>query len=611
MSLSSDLISQFVKATNDTSKTKTAATVYGTVVYDGKPYVKLDGSDLLTPVATTTDVKDGERVTVLIKDHTATVTGNLTSPAARTDDVKEVAKQITELEVVMAHKVTAEDIEAITATIESLRAKTAVLDNMEAVNAEIDKLESSLIDADHLTATDIEAINAQIENLEVIFGEFTDISTEDLEAINADIKRLKAYTAEFTYVSAEVLEAYKAYIDDLNAKKLSVEDADIRYANIDFSNIGTAAIEYFYAKSGLIEDVVVGDGTITGNLVGVTIKGDLIEGGTIIADKLVIKGDDGLYYKLNTDGVTTEAEQTDYNSLNGSIITAKSITATKISVKDLVAFDATIGGFFITDKAIYSGAKTSADNTTLGVYMDSDGQLAVGDANNFIKYYRDTDGSYKLAISAVDEVEDRLTQTISDKETSILATSEEIILSALTSYVQNGDYEEFKTTVEAQLKIMSDEITMSFTNASTRIDEVDANVEDKLGEIYKHFSFSENGLIISSGDNEMAIHIDNDIVAFEKNGVQFGWWDGIDFHTGNIMIDTTERAQFGNFAFVPRSDGSLSFLKVDDNAGFYVRLSGGTMRIYGAYPVLTDNTLVIEDIPGELDGTTLILGGEQ
>lgn len=609
MSLSSDLISQFVKATNDTSKTKTESTVYGTVVYDGKPYVKLDGSDLLTPVTTAADVKDGERVTVLIKDHTATVTGNLTSPAARTDDVKDVANQITDFEIVMAHKVTTEEIEALTATIESLRAKIAVFDNVEAIYAEIDRLEASLINAGHISATDMEVINAQIENLEVMFGKFTDISTEDLEAINADIKRLKAYTAEFTYVSAEVLEAYKAYIDDLNVKKLSVEDADIRYANIDFTNIGSAAIEYFYAKSGLIEDVVIGDGTITGNLVGVTIKGDLIEGGTVVADKLVIKGDDGLYYKLNTDGVTTEAEQTEYNSLDGSVITAKSITATKISVKDLVAFDATIGGFTISDKAIYSGVKSSAENTTLGIYMDSDGQLVVGDSGNFIKYYKDAEGSYKLAISVVDEVEDRLNQTISDKETSILATSEDIILSALQTYVQNGDYEEFKETVEAQLKIMSDEITMSFTNATTRIDEVDENLEEKIGEIYKHFSFSENGLAISSGDNEMSIRIDNDIVAFEKNGVQFGWWDGINFHTGNIMIDTTERAQFGNFAFVPRSDGSLSFLKVDDNAGFYVRLSGGIMRIYGSYPTLADNTLVIEDVAGALDGTTLTLGG--
>lgn len=44
--------------------------------------------------------------------------------------------------------------------------------------------------------------------------------------------------------------------------------------------------------------------------------------------------------------------------------------------------------------------------------------------------------------------------------------------------------------------------------------------------------------------------------------VAFGSWDGNDFYTGNIVVKLNERAQLGNFAFVPRSDGSLSFLKV-------------------------------------------------
>jgi hypothetical protein len=52
------------------------------------------------------------------------------------------------------------------------------------------------------------------------------------------------------------------------------------------------------------------------------------------------------------------------------------------------------------------------------------------------------------------------------------------------------------------------------------------------------------------------------MISFKKGGQQFGWWDGTDFHTGNIIVDVDERAQFGNFAFIPRADGSLMFLKV-------------------------------------------------
>ena len=88
MNIPNELVSQFAKVTR-TKKEKTDRSFYGTIVEkDGKTYVQLDGSNVLTPAFTTVDMRDGERVMVMIKNHTAIVTGNITSPAARTDDVK-------------------------------------------------------------------------------------------------------------------------------------------------------------------------------------------------------------------------------------------------------------------------------------------------------------------------------------------------------------------------------------------------------------------------------------------------------------------------------------------------------------------------------------------
>ena len=87
MELSKTLISQFVKTTNDNTKEKKETTVYGTVVWgkdnDGndKKYVKIDGSDILTPISSLVNVKKDDRVKVTIKDHHLSITGNLTDPA--------------------------------------------------------------------------------------------------------------------------------------------------------------------------------------------------------------------------------------------------------------------------------------------------------------------------------------------------------------------------------------------------------------------------------------------------------------------------------------------------------------------------------------------------
>lgn len=95
MSLSSDLISQFVKITNDNKDPKRETTTYGTIVKNGSStYVKLDGSDLNTPVVSTAFVDDGDRVTVMIKNHTAIVTGNVSSPSAKNSDISKINNNI-------------------------------------------------------------------------------------------------------------------------------------------------------------------------------------------------------------------------------------------------------------------------------------------------------------------------------------------------------------------------------------------------------------------------------------------------------------------------------------------------------------------------------------
>lgn len=410
MALSHELLSQFAKLVNKDKKTNAEATVYGTVIVDsdGNKYVKLDGSDQITPLSNnerpaldsaTANAKDGERVSVLIKNHTATVTGNVSSPAARTGDVEELGTQISQFDVVIAHEVTTDDLNAVNARINNLLAITGQFDELSAVTAEIQSLKSKYGEFERLTVEDIEAITAEIDDIEAKTINTGILDTDLLTAFSAEIDKLKAYTADFTY-----LTALNAEIKRLDVDKLSAKDVDMRYANIDFSNIGEAAIRHLFSDYGLIRDIVVGDGTITGELVGVTIKGDLIEGNTIKADKLVVKGEDGLYYKLNIQaGATTSEAVTKedlQNGLHGTAIIAKTITADKVNVSDLVAFDATIGGFNITENSVYSGVKSSVSNTTRGVYMDRDGQIAFGDSRNYLRYFKDVDGSYKLAISA-------------------------------------------------------------------------------------------------------------------------------------------------------------------------------------------------------------------
>ena len=175
---------------------------------------------------------------------------------------------------------------------------------------------------------------------------------------------------------------------------------------------------------------------------------------------------------------------------------------------------------------------------------------------------REALGQQSLKLSEQSSEMQVLTQSVTMQLSEALQTSEGLVFSALQQYVETGDFVEFQSVVQSQFSILADEIVLKFEESVDQTVEVDGDLQRTLETLAKYFEFGADGLTIKAGDNTMTLTLDNDMILFKKNGQQFGWWDGVDFHTGNIVIDVTERAQFGNFAFVPRSNGSLSFLKV-------------------------------------------------
>lgn len=169
------------------------------------------------------------------------------------------------------------------------------------------------------------------------------------------------------------------------------------------------------------------------------------------------------------------------------------------------------------------------------------------------------------------KVESQLRSEILEQVTTLTRDTETIIMTALESYVKEDDMGEIKATMESEFKVMAEQIAMSFDAAiEGKINEVDGEVSDVQETLEKHFEFSVNGLTIKAGENDMKLRLDNGIIYFYKGEIDednldtnlFGWWDGVDFHTGNIIIDVEERAQFGNFAALPRKNGNLSWKKV-------------------------------------------------
>lgn len=129
MNLSQDLITAFAKITNDNKEKKTETILYGTtVIQNGIRYVQIDGSNVLTPVQSTAVIRSGARVTIMLKDHQAIVTGNLTDPSASSGDVSDIG----DVETALSVKVDKSEFElTINELLETIADLTARIEKLE------------------------------------------------------------------------------------------------------------------------------------------------------------------------------------------------------------------------------------------------------------------------------------------------------------------------------------------------------------------------------------------------------------------------------------------------------------------------------------------------
>lgn len=160
---------------------------------------------------------------------------------------------------------------------------------------------------------------------------------------------------------------------------------------------------------------------------------------------------------------------------------------------------------------------------------------------------------YDLNIAATIQRTEQLLSSLIEQ------TSESIKLEVSKTYTTNGQLEE---SISTRLTQLADSFNITFSDLRTYVDKNDAEADAQFEAIYKWITFEDGAIKLGASDSAVTLTVENDAIVFKKGDVPLGWWDGGDFHTGNIVIDVDERAQFGNFAFVPRSNGSLSFLKV-------------------------------------------------
>lgn len=273
------------------------------------------------------------------------------------------------------------------ATIGFEKVDSSFIKDLTADKAYIENLKASIADIGYLTADEANIKYATIASLEAVDGKI-----DNLETIAITTNNLSAKVADLGYLNADT--------------------ADLKYANIELSNIDVANVGTFFANVGLIDRATIVDGHVTGFLDSVEVNANKITAGTLVADRILLKGsENGLLYALNNLGELTSKTVDTLDgyvltdrTINADKIVASSITANELDVDDIFADSAVVSKIFaqnITATGVISGAtlvgaSISANKGTIGGFGIFDNWLVGSYEENGYQYQVEinTDKSY-------------------------------------------------------------------------------------------------------------------------------------------------------------------------------------------------------------------------
>lgn len=431
MSIDRSILSEFIKATNDNKETKQTQ-LYGTVVTQGNSKcVKIDGSEIVTPVRSITDIKDDERVMVSIKDHMATVTGNMTNPSVGNDRVESAEGKIDRFDHLFAGNITAENIAAGSITADKILAGSITTDKLMAECITSDKISANSITANLIKSDSIES--------------------RHIKAGSIEAEHIKAGAIDAEHIAAGVITADKIATGAITAGSGIIADGAI--GNAQISKLDAAKIEV-----GIIDTSKV---TIQGSNGHLRLKGNRLQvfnGTGVNAKERVSVGDvngDGSIFGLRVRGADGQTVLLDENGIKSEGITDGSITNDKISE------DANIDGSKININSVISKINEDGTETIQGAKIKVDGT------------------SLETKLFDIKIKQDENTDSISQAQTQINANTNSIKMK-----VDEQIYTNDKKDMTSKLEKNTSEISAIKGQIELKVEHTDIeNAKNELGEV--------------------------------------------------------------------------------------------------------------------------------
>jgi hypothetical protein len=162
--------------------------------------------------------------------------------------------------------------------------------------------------------------------------------------------------------------------------------------------------------------------------------------------------------------------------------------------------------------------------------------------------------SVRKASEAVYNVEQNLESSIRQSEENIKATVAE-------SYYLKDETDALVSSVSTTIEQTKESVEIQFNQFNADLEAVANGTDAEFEEIRKYIRFVDGSILLGQVGNELELKISNDRISFLQDDTEVAYFsDNKLYVTDGHFINAL---QIGDFAFIPRANGNLSFKRLD------------------------------------------------
>lgn len=157
------------------------------------------------------------------------------------------------------------------------------------------------------------------------------------------------------------------------------------------------------------------------------------------------------------------------------------------------------------------------------------------------------------------KVYDKIQDVINQTTSAIAQSSTEILTQVSNDYFLKDDANSLIESVNTQFSQTNEEFEFRFNEFQRDIQDVQSGADAKFENISKYIRFIDGNIILGESGNELTLKIQNDRISFLEGNAEVAYFSNRKLYVNDGEYINSLR--LGNYEFIPRANGNLSFKK--------------------------------------------------